>query len=559
MKMSARRFYILIFGLILVIVVVYLQQSYQEEQRNGYLNTLRELRVLQVNLTSIGVPNIKRRKIPVQGKPVRTEKFIEPEGQYGHRWPVTYISQPRGAQIKGLPLAINMFTREIDHVREFIKNRPRVPWRTPVRMIDALEPDYFSTMEDMHNIATVFFKLPKVQFLSLFPKRWFVAHSNNCSRLETHSQGNSRLNVLLKCTESEQYPNYDIQGIINNLVEDFDFQSGLLKMHSSFTKIKENKDSGLISVGYLHVIKHAIIDSSGDFCAAGSHILIQRCHREAYENLTKEDMDNIPTFKEVFVIGQYWGNAFFHFVNENLPRLIFALHFLQRNKDVKVFVDDKNEFTMNILADIGISSDRLVSRSVKTEIAYLPRGAPCGRPPIINTLLLSALLTANSNSKPDTVILIKRSAVVRWFMHHSLILNKIQDIVSSLPHKLKVTVFDDQNLPSYQETKELFHRAVMVVAPHGAGLSNLMFSQPGTCVVEGLCYDKYRLVQPCYQHLAHILGHIYHGVVMPYQCMDIEPNDLSPHITKCLSKVFNFTLPEFTCNANEYGCSYRSD
>ena len=56
----------------------------------------------------------------------------------------------------------------------------------------------------------------------------------------------------------------------------------------------------------------------------------------------------------------------------------------------------------------------------------------------------------------------------------------------------------------------LFHSAVVVVAPHGAGLSNVLFSRPGTFVVEGVCNVPH--VNLCFQRLTHVLGHHWHGV-----------------------------------------------
>ena len=56
---------------------------------------------------------------------------------------------------------------------------------------------------------------------------------------------------------------------------------------------------------------------------------------------------------------------------------------------------------------------------------------------------------------------------------------------------------------------QIFGRALMVVAPHGAGLSNLIFCQPGTYVIEALCSDN----PLCYLWTAQILGHRWHGIM----------------------------------------------
>jgi len=62
----------------------------------------------------------------------------------------------------------------------------------------------------------------------------------------------------------------------------------------------------------------------------------------------------------------------------------------------------------------------------------------------------------------------------------------------------------------------MFHSAVIIVGPHGAGLSNMLFSQPGTYVVEGICPPP--RVNMCYRVLTQLLGHHWHGVAEGYEC-----------------------------------------
>ena len=63
---------------------------------------------------------------------------------------------------------------------------------------------------------------------------------------------------------------------------------------------------------------------------------------------------------------------------------------------------------------------------------------------------------------------------------------------------LNVFVFTDKPVPQLTVTMEMFHRALVVVAPHGAGEANILFSQRGTVLIEGLCYSGGR-INLCYQ------------------------------------------------------------
>jgi capsular polysaccharide biosynthesis protein len=56
----------------------------------------------------------------------------------------------------------------------------------------------------------------------------------------------------------------------------------------------------------------------------------------------------------------------------------------------------------------------------------------------------------------------------------------------------------------------LFTQAEVVIAPHGSGLTNILFCQPGTKVIE-LFAPNY--VYPCYWYLSNLVGLDYYYVL----------------------------------------------
>ena len=62
----------------------------------------------------------------------------------------------------------------------------------------------------------------------------------------------------------------------------------------------------------------------------------------------------------------------------------------------------------------------------------------------------------------------------------------------------RVELFPDNPVPPLKRALQMFNRAFLVVAPHGAGLSNVFFSEPGTIIIEGLCYEG-RRANLCYR------------------------------------------------------------
>jgi capsular polysaccharide biosynthesis protein len=65
---------------------------------------------------------------------------------------------------------------------------------------------------------------------------------------------------------------------------------------------------------------------------------------------------------------------------------------------------------------------------------------------------------------------------------------------------------------SWAEQITLFRGAKIVVAPHGAGLANLIFSRPGTRVIE--CFS-HNYVNSCFAQLAEACGLDYTPLVVP--------------------------------------------
>ena len=81
---------------------------------------------------------------------------------------------------------------------------------------------------------------------------------------------------------------------------------------------------------------------------------------------------------------------------------------------------------------------------------------------------------------------------------------------------LEYQLFPDRpTLPTTQQMA-LFSRASVVVAPHGAGLANLLYAKPGSVVLEALCEQPY--LNMCFQRLATVLGMRYHALVSTGGC-----------------------------------------
>ena len=103
---------------------------------------------------------------------------------------------------------------------------------------------------------------------------------------------------------------------------------------------------------------------------------------------------------------------------------------------------------------------------------YVPRGERCGAITTFDAHLHSLNLRATlPEEKPNrtSVLLIQRSDPLRRFLLHDSVLGHITKKVAK--YGMQVEVFSDDPLPSLRDTLQMFNRALIIVAPHGAGMN----------------------------------------------------------------------------------------
>ena len=277
---------------------------------------------------------------------------------------------------------------------------------------------------------------------------------------------------------------------------------------------------------------------SGDFAFGNVKVMIRRCHMIKSSGIPHPKGKKI--YHEVFGIAQYWGFGFFHATVEDLTRIGPHLDFLRNNPKIRIHVAAKNGFMKNFMKYLGIEPSRLVSGDVAARILYVPAGTPCGRAAIFPTYMLSLEFRSRITSKPEerkSILIIKRTTK-RRFRKHSQIYSMLQSIAAARPDLgLKVEVYPDNPVPSLSKTLSMLNRAFIVIAPHGAGESNLLFSEPGTVIIEGLCQAGGR-ANYCYRNLATVLGHRYYGIYHANSCYSATPEVIKTPVLKVMNLYF---------------------
>lgn len=294
---------------------------------------------------------------------------------------------------------------------------------------------------------------------------------------------------------------------------------------------KESIGTGpLPHIFYVHLIQHAIVDTLGNVITGNIKIFPLSCGQKQLKAApdTNKLNSTIPTLEEVFVATQFWGSDVFHNMLESLPRLTPYLDFLKLHPNIKIHILQVKGLTDALFELMGIQPSRIVSGILRANVVYLPQGTGCGKPGVHNSQLLSLkyrtvikTMFPPESLERNSIVVIKRTKY-RVFKHATGIEKMVKAVAEERGYRYEL--FPDNPVPPFNETIQMFNRAKIIVAPHGAGLSNILFSEPGTVVIEGLCNPP--IVNLCYQTTAYILGHRYHGLLSNGGCervIDISP------------------------------------
>ena len=273
----------------------------------------------------------------------------------------------------------------------------------------------------------------------------------------------------------------------------------------------------------LHMVHNALIDTNGNVASGNLDIVPNQCF--GYKTNRQYFLSIITPFipyskhKEVFIISQNLGHDVYHSLIENLPRLAPYLDFLQNNPHIKIHTARPS---LDHFAVLGIKKSRLITGAILADIAYVPNGNGCGWISPIPVQILYQ--TYQSYIKKHLSLQMNRNRIVliRRTTGHHRFLAQYEDILALLEsfgqkYGLTVEIFRDDPVPSIHQTMAMFHQAIMVVAAHGAGLTNTMFCQHKTVVVEILCSPGPNM---CYKSLSHILGFVHVGLLStkPLKC-----------------------------------------
>ena len=201
-------------------------------------------------------------------------------------------------------------------------------------------------------------------------------------------------------------------------------------------------------------------------------------------------------------VGASTGSNFYHWMFDSLPRLdLLRQAGIELSSDDTVIINEQPQpFQAQSLLLLGIPKARLArarrSAVTKVEKLIVPSApAPRGTyPGWVCQFLRRSFLTGLEAGSGNRIFISRSGALHRKITNEAAVQARLERLGF---RTVRLETMD------FKTQVSLFARASLVVAPHGAGLSHLVFCPPKAGVIElfSPCH-----VDPCYENLAEAVG-----------------------------------------------------
>ena len=183
-------------------------------------------------------------------------------------------------------------------------------------------------------------------------------------------------------------------------------------------------------------------------------------------------------------IAQYWGNTYYHFVAENLPRLLPVISSTGTH-NLLIHIHKKNQVVTQFLQLLNMDPMRVVSGNVFATELLVPESIACGNTPAyllheMRTKILFGLFGKNiaGNNLKCNILVIKRQT--RTILNHV-------EIIKNLNYNFPwCSVVEHLGNEPVGKQLEMMVDASVIIAPHGAGLVNMFVCRRNTLIIEFL-------------------------------------------------------------------------
>lgn len=259
------------------------------------------------------------------------------------------------------------------------------------------------------------------------------------------------------------------------------------------------KDFGDVdSISYIDI--NTIYLQNNKLCINGSFVT------QYLLNTFNKKFNKLYVIDNAAVILGDWGTNYYHILVEEIPNLIKINKY---NKELQIIMNHNETYIKDILNVFKFENPLInleKSNLYNIRNCYTTNISLSGKPSKYELELVRDYLT-NKNilkmKKQELGVIIYRIEDERRILNHNEMLNYLNNKYSNI----KWVVFHTM---SFLDTINLFSKTKIIIAPHGAGLTNMMFSQTGCNIIELMPYSD---PNECYYHLSSMLDHKYYCIV----------------------------------------------
>lgn len=258
---------------------------------------------------------------------------------------------------------------------------------------------------------------------------------------------------------------------------------------------------------YAYGFKNVIITSDGTVHSKCWNLApLGCCLCRSVHSEIKYPNDRLRVYDKVIDIAHPWGAYVFHAIVECFSKIGYYIDELLNDESIKIHV--AGSFSVKYFKFLGFPRSRFIGGTVFAKnLLSLERGSCGGSPSLLQVLSLRShvrnkVISLNNIQNKYDVVLIRRKGV-REIINHDEILKVLKQIYG----ENSVVVFNADD--TLVNVLTYFTYAKLIVAPHGAGLSHLLFCDYDVFVLEFLTVPG---MNGCYHGLATKLGLKYYGL-----------------------------------------------
>jgi hypothetical protein len=253
-------------------------------------------------------------------------------------------------------------------------------------------------------------------------------------------------------------------------------------------------------------------------------------------------------YRRAIYLWQFWSENYYHFMIENYLRFFLAYHYLrvlnnEEDRKIDAILIQKSKYkgvNEDVFKLIGWGDVQLVDvyeEPIFVEELLSPQFSHCGSSTNYQSFVaryyLSSLLNLPDPKTIDPkeliILIIKRSGGDRFIANHDALVNAMK---KEFPNENIVVFKEPFGLP---ETIKLFSKAKLIIAPHGAGESNMIFSLPGiTKVIEVAPARRTGYFNEVFWNLANTWDIDF--AMLQYQTQTVDINEVINYAKKALQK-----------------------